>query len=261
MESRPSFFSFRKPALGESELARRIALVSGNYAEQEKGKPKFGRLVRELDFLIEPIRRKMRKPIEIAPAQNPQIIILLPGFATGPAKMRYMAKCLERAGHKTKRWGLGHNWGVAEESMDRLEERLLEVCERYEQSVALVGWSLGGLYARELAKRHPICIHKVITMGSPFSGSPRANNVWRVYQAIAGHPVDQPPIEADIAAKPPVETVALWSPLDGAIAPRSAAGQPGQRDRAIALRCTHSGFAYSTESIQAVLAELDRPKS
>ena len=142
--------------------------------------------------------------------------------------------------------------------MERLEERLQQVSDHYGTRVALVGWSLGGLYAREVAKRHPDIISKIITMGSPFSGSPRANNVWRAYQAITGHRVDEAPIEADLAAKPPVETIALWSPADGAIAPRSAAGQPGERDRAIALRCTHAGFTYTPESIFAVLAELDR---
>ena len=251
-------FPFRKKALGETELARRIALATGDYSEQEKGKPSLTKLLRELELLVAPARR-IGRPIDISLASNPQTIILMPGFGTGPRKMRYMAQCLERAGHRTKRWGLGHNWGVAPEAMEVLEERLCAVAERYEQSVALVGWSLGGLYARELAKRHPLCVHKVITMGSPFSGSPRANNVWRVYQAITGHSVDAPPIEAELAVKPPVETVALWSPLDGAIAPRSAAGQPGERDRAVALRCTHSGFTYSPESILAVLAELDRP--
>ena len=259
MATRAPFFPLRKPEFRDSELARRIALTRGDYSEQERGKPSLVKLARELELVIAPVRR-IGRPLDIPKAQNPQTIILMPGFGTGPRKMRYMAQCLERAGHRTKRWGLGHNWGVAQASMERLEERLFEVCERYEESVALVGWSLGGLYARELAKRHPICVHKVITMGSPFSGSPRANNVWRVYQAITGHSVDEPPIEADLAAKPPVETIALWSPNDGAIAPRSAAGMPGQRDRAVALRCTHSGFTYSPDAILAVLAELDRPK-
>ena len=57
--------------------------------------------------------------------------------------------------------------------------------------------------------------------------------------------------------KPPVETVALWSPRDGVIAPRSASGRPGERDRAIALRCTHLGFASSHEAIRAVATELE----
>lgn len=259
MATPASFLDSSRSALGESELARRIALAREAYPDQEVGKPALVRMLGELDLLLEPGRR-LTRTIEVAPASNPQTIILLPGFGTGPRKMRYMARHLERAGHCTKRWGLGRNMGVAQAALERLEDRLFEVCERYEEPVALVGWSLGGLYARELAKRHPICVSKVITMGSPFSGSPRANNVWRVYQAITGHRVDQPPIETVMAEKPPVETVALWSPNDGVIGARNAAGKPGERDRAIALRCTHAGFAYAPECIRTVLDELDRPK-
>jgi hypothetical protein len=65
-------------------------------------------------------------------------------------------------------------------------------------------------------------------------------------------------VEAQVAVKPPVETVALWSPRDGVIAPRSACGLPGERDRAVALRCTHIGFASSPEAIAAVARELER---
>ena len=99
-------------------------------------------------------------------------------------------------------------------------------------------------------------------MGSPFSGSLRANNVWRIYQAIAGHRVDGPKMSAQLSRKPPVETVALWSPRDGAISPRSACGYPGERDKAVALRCSHMGFSYSPEAIRAVAREIDsRPGS
>lgn len=246
-----------KFALGEGELSRRIALARENYPEQEVGKPHIFRLLGELDLLLEPARRLVRE-IDIPRTDRPQTIIVLPGFGASAMRMRYMARQIERAGHRTKRWGQGRNWGIASDAMAGLEMRLTDVCDRYDEPAVLLGWSLGGLYARELAKRHPDLVSKVITMGSPFSGSPRANNVWRVYQAIAGHRVDQPPIEADVSAKPPVETVALWSPNDGAIAPASAAGKPGERDRAIALNCTHCGFAYSPESILAVLAELER---
>jgi pimeloyl-ACP methyl ester carboxylesterase len=168
-----------------------------------------------------------------------------------------MAKQLERAGHKAKRWGMGFNLGVSPELFERLSDRILEVRERYGQPVVLVGWSLGGVFARELAKRHPDAIAKVITMGSPFSGSPYDNNAWRIYHLVTGHPVDAPPVEAELAEKPPVETVAIWSPRDGIVSPRASRGRPGERDRAIGVRCTHVGFPNSPECIRAVLAELD----
>src|SRR5690606_39251946 len=139
-----------------------------------------------------------------------------------------------------------------------LEARVRQIGERYGQQVVLVGWSLGGIFARELAKRHPEIVAKVISMGTPFSGSPYANNAWRAYEIVTGHSVEQPPLEVELAVKPPVETVALWSPRDGIVSPRCACGRAGERDRAVALRCTHLGFAQSAEAIRAVAAELER---
>jgi pimeloyl-ACP methyl ester carboxylesterase len=244
-------------AYAATELARRVALAREACPEEnEAGKPALARLLGEAQVLLEPWRRPRRK-LDIAATTNPQMVMILPGFATHPVRMRYLAQALEAAGHRTKRWGLGFNWGPDEERFELLEARLADLHARHGRPVVLLGWSLGGLYARELAKRQPSSVAKVITMGSPFSGSPRANNVWRAYQFITGTSVDAPPIETDLAAKPPVETVALWSANDGAIAPRCAAGRAGERDRAIALRCTHIGFTYDPKVICTVLEELE----
>jgi pimeloyl-ACP methyl ester carboxylesterase len=244
-------------AYARSALARRIALAREVCPEEyESGKPRLVRLLGEADILLEPLRRPRRK-LAVARSDNPQVVMVLPGFGTRPSRMRYLARHLEEAGHITKRWGQGRNWGPDPERFDQIEARLAELHARHARKVVLLGWSLGGLYARELAKRQPHAVAKVITMGSPFSGSPRANNVWRAYQFITGHSVDAPPVEADLAVKPPVETVALWSANDGVIAPRCAAGRPGERDRAVPVRCTHMGFTYDPQVIAAVLAELE----
>ena len=246
-----------RQAYAASGFARRVALAREVIPEEhEAGKPRLARMLGEAQALLEPMRRPRRK-LDIPATANPQMVMILPGFATHPVRMRYLAHQLEAAGHSTKRWGLGFNWGPDEERFEFLEARLADLHARLGRPVVLLGWSLGGLFARELAKRQPDAVAKVITMGSPFSGSPRANNVWRAYQFITGHSVDAPPIEADLAAKPPVETVALWSANDGAIAPRCAAGRPGERDRAIAVRCTHIGFTYDPQVITTVLGELE----
>lgn len=241
---------------GWREVARRLALARRPQPEGSRS-PALRFLLSELGELGEPLRRALHPPLAIPRAPERRIVVLLPGFGTSPWRMRYMAKQLERAGHKAKRWGMGFNLGVTPELFETLSERILAVRERYGQPVVLVGWSLGGVFARELAKRHPDAIAKVITMGSPFSGSPYDNNAWRIYHLVAGHPVDEPPVEAELAQKPPVETVAIWSPRDGIVAPRASRGRPGERDRAIAVRCTHVGFPNSPECIRAVLNELD----
>jgi hypothetical protein len=217
--------------------------------------PPLRRLLGELDVLARPFQR--RDTLQVAPAAEPRVVMLLPGFGTHPVRMKHMAQKLEEAGHTVKRWGLGFNFGPSEDNFDRLTARVLQLQHRYRQKVWLVGWSLGGVFAREVAKRHPEAVAKVVTMGSPFSGDGHANNVWRIYHLITGHSVDNPPVGKNRGKKPPVPTVALWSPRDGLVHARAARGRPGERDRAVALRCSHMGFAYSDEAIAAVLRELE----
>jgi len=236
-----------------SEAARRLALARQAQPEGVSGPPR-ELLLAELRELV-PVRRGSAPP---ARARSPQPVMLLPGFGTSPARMKPMAKALAAAGHDVEHWGLGFNLGPTPENFAFLLRRVSALSHEYGAPLALVGWSLGGLFAREIARRQPEYVARVITMGTPFSGDPRANNAWRAYQAVTGYPVDAPPVECELAVKPPVPTIALWSPRDGIIHPRSAAGWPGERDRAVALRCTHLGFPHRPEVIAEVLRQLDR---
>ena len=96
-------------------------------------------------------------------------------------------------------------------------------------------------------------VEKVVTMGSPFSGDPRSNNVWRLYEWIAGHPVDAPPIDTDLAEKPPVPTLALWSRRDGIVSVRSARGLAGESDKEVELDCSHMGFGVSGRAYPRII--------
>lgn len=196
-------------------------------------------------------------PVPVSAAREPRPVLLLPGFLAHPASMAPMAGALERAGHRVRDWGLGVNTGATRDRLDQLADRIARLSRRHGQQVALVGWSLGGIYAREAARIVPEHVHGVITMGAPFSGNRRANNAWRLYQFVTGHDVDEPPVPGDLSAKPPVPTVALWSPRDGIIDPRSARGRPGERDHAVGVRCTHLGFASDRAVIAEVLHQID----
>jgi pimeloyl-ACP methyl ester carboxylesterase len=242
--------------VNREELARRWALAAEPRPDDARG-PRWQLLLREFLWPLEPLRRLVGPPLEISAARNPKTVMLLPGFGAHPIRMRWMARKLEKAGHVTKKWGLGYNFGATETRFRKVESRLVDLYRRTGAPIHLVGWSLGGVMARELAKAHPDKVAKVITMGSPFSGSPRANNGWRAYQAIAGHRVDEPEIDTVIHEKPPVDTVAFWSPRDGIVHPRAACGKPGERDRTRALRCSHMGFVLTYEAADAVLRELD----
>ena len=247
--------AFEMIAGARNTVLQRVALA-GETAPDDAGGPSLRRLAGELTVFGQPFRRMFTKAALVPRAARPTTVMLVPGFATHAVRMRFLARDLRAAGHRVFDWGLGFNWGASADRLDRLEARVEEVAQN--EPLVLVGWSLGGLFAREIAKRRPQAVAKVVTMGSPFSYSPRANNVWRAYQFIAGHRVDDPPVSVQLSVKPPVETVAMWSPRDGIVHPRAARGVAGERDREIALRCTHLGFACDREAIDAVLRELDR---
>ena len=97
----------------------------------------------------------------------------------------------------------------------------------------------------------------LVTLGSPFSGDPHQNNVWRLYEWIAGHKVDDPPIPR-ITDKPPVPQLALWSRRDGIVAPRAAYGLEEERDKAVELSCTHMAFGVSGRIAREVTREIIR---
>jgi pimeloyl-ACP methyl ester carboxylesterase len=170
-------------------------------------------------------------------------LMVIPGFLATDRTTLGLQRALAEAGYRVTGWGMGLNDGVKADTLDRLAGRI----ERFGggHPVLLVGWSLGGIYAREVAKARPDLVSKVVTLASPFSGDPRDNNVWRLYEWISGHPVDAPPIEADLKRKPPVPTLAIWSRRDGIVAPACSRGTEAESDRQIEMDCSHMGFAVS----------------
>ncbi len=187
-------------------------------------------------------------PLSVAASRQP--IIIIPGFMASDKTTARLRRSLAEAGFIVHGWGLGRNTGVDAALLDRLSAQLATL--NLAEPAVLVGWSLGGLIAREFAKHQPHRVARVITLGSPFSGDMRANNAWRAYERIAGHPVDCPPIRCRLDEKPPVETIACWSARDGVVAPQSARGQRHERDRAHEINCSHMGFISHPVAIRTV---------
>jgi pimeloyl-ACP methyl ester carboxylesterase len=177
--------------------------------------------------------------------------MVIPGFLANDRTTLGLQRALAKAGWRVTGWGMGLNRGVRPDTIERIVERI----EAFDRGgpVILVGWSLGGIYAREVAKERPDLVARVVTLGSPFSGDRRSNNVWRLYEWVAGHPVDEPPIPSDPSVKPPVPTLALWSRRDGIVAPGAARGEPGESDKQIELDCGHMGFAVSGKAYPKIV--------
>ncbi|MDT0576178.1 alpha/beta fold hydrolase [Croceicoccus sp. F390] len=235
------------------ELHRRRALA---HLPQPDGVPTPDRrlLLREYGSLLFPHAIwPVHAPVRAERAGQPHLVMLIPGFGSHAWRMAPLRRALERAGHDVVDWGMGWNLGAREDEFARLCDRTRLMARSGRRKVTLVGWSLGGLFAREAAKQVPDSVGLVITMGTPFSGDMHGNNAWRVYHWIAGHSVDDPPIGEDLAAKPPVRTIALWSARDGIVHRRAAHGKPAERDAVRHVRCNHMGFAWHPAAAEAVL--------
>ena len=179
--------------------------------------------------------------------------LVIPGFVANDRTTLELRRALAAAGFRVHGWGHGWNLGATADIVERLLKRVDEVSE---EPVLLIGWSLGGLFAREVARAHPDRVHAVVTLASPFSGDPKLNNIWKLYEWVAKHPVDDPPIER-ITAKPPVPTLALWGRRDGILAQSAARGGAGESDRSIGLDFNHMQFACSRRAARRVVQEID----
>lgn len=190
----------------------------------------------------------------LGPEDGPPALVV-PGFVAHDRTTRPLRKALAEAGWRVHGWDMGVNWGARADTVDRLKERIDQISRN--RPILVVGWSLGGLFARELGRAVPDRVRAVVTLGSPFSGDPKQNHVWRLYERIAGHKVDDPPVPR-ITDKPPVPHLALWSRRDGLIAPRAARGLDHERDEEVELDTTHMAFGMSHRTALRVVQEIDR---
>lgn len=222
-----------------------------------EGLPPLALFWREAGGLLRAFGVRMRTMrTEPNPDSEHPPVVVLPGFLASDRATRGLRAALRRAGFRCYGWGLGFNRGATPDMMDRIDDRVQWIIARTGQPPALVGWSLGGIYAREYAKRHPHNVARVVTLGSPFSGSRRSNRAWRLYQLIARHSVEMPPIDIHPAPRPAMPTIALWSRRDGVVAVNSARGTAFESHRQIEVDCSHIGFAYARNSLAAIVGAL-----
>ncbi len=207
-----------------------------------------------LPIILSPLRR-VRPVMGVLPGAG-QPVLVFPGILSSDNSTALLRRTLDQAGFHSHPSHLGFVTGITPETFAKADARLADVAASEGRKVVLLGWSLGGIYARVLAQRHPALVELVMTLGTPFSGDRRANNAWRVYEAINDHKVDASPLPDDPSVKPPVPTVALWSRNDGVIAPAAARGLPNERDADVEVPFRHFAMGSSRAAIDRIVAEL-----
>lgn len=185
-------------------------------------------------------------------------VLVLPGFLSGDWATSPLRGVLSAIGHKTEGWKLGRNLGLRPGQFELLEHRFLQFSQTAREPVAVLGWSLGGLYAVELARRHPDLVRQVITLGSPVSGHLTANNAWKLYERVAGHPINDAPVDWQPGALPRVPFTAIAALGDGIVHPEAAHARPGPLVENLVVPGSHAGLGWNQHAIRLVADRLAR---
>ncbi len=200
------------------------------------------------------------------PQGDGHAVMVLPGFTADDTSTRRLRRFLASKGYDVHPWGLGRNLGPNSmgDVADRLGLRLELMKERSGRKVSLIGWSLGGVYARELARAEPDLVRQVISLGSPFGGHPSATNVWRLFQMIVGDNMDHEELEAAQAemAVPPadVPATAIYSKGDGVASWRICKEQAHETTDNIEVRASHLGLGFNPFVYYAIADRLQVPE-
>ncbi len=145
-------------------------------------------------------------------------VIVFPGLAASDISTTPLRTFLQRIGYAPHGWHQGINLGPREGVVEIAAEQVQKVYEQSGRQVSLIGWSLGGIYARELAKLVPHAVRNVMSLGTPFAGPPSATNAWWLYQLANGKNSVDHALQAGLREAPPVPTTSVFSKSDGIVA-------------------------------------------
>ncbi len=236
-----------------------------------------GRAVFELGafFITYPFLRTMARGDE-----HP--VLVLPGLVASDVSTRALRAYLKDLGYAPHGWDLGRNLGHHRTVEGEMLDRLRELHRRYERKVSLVGWSLGGLFARELAKAAPQAVRVVISLGSPIACCARSTNAWRLFEATSGrrvstqcrHKIDAPKVadehvivDPDCAIcgggrrhAPTVPSTSIFSRSDGVVAWQCSLEAESVSTENIEIEGSHFGLGHNPLALYAIADRLAQPE-
>ncbi|MEP6738951.1 MAG: alpha/beta hydrolase [Caldimonas sp.] len=186
-------------------------------------------------------------------------VMVFPGMAANDMTTVPLRNFLVSLGYHAKAWGQGLNFGPRSGVLERCSDDVRQLADEHGEPVSLIGWSLGGIYAREMAKLHPEIARCVVTLGTPFTGHPKATNAWRLYEFVSGGKVGDPRVMTQIRQPPPVPTTSIYSRTDGIVAWRCSLNEPGPLAENIEVHASHVGMGMNPLALYAIADRLSQP--
>lgn len=219
-------------------------------------------------YLTEPTRAVVdmgqfaatRQLLRAAPSGDGHRVLVLPGLGATDGSTSALRRFLTGLGYDVHGWGLGRNIGPTVPAVHGIRTLLRRLAD--EGEVSVVGWSLGGIFAREMAREHPDLVRQVITLGSPYAMTnpkqTRANTAFELLSRFYVKGADRPPPEH---TRPPfpVPATSIYSKTDGIVAWQTCISESGPRRENVAVACSHLGYGYNPSVMWVVADRLAQP--
>lgn len=195
-----------------------------------------------------------------APRGDGHSVLVVPGLGASDISTQPLRTLLRDLGYRTHGWKQGMNRGPREGVEPQMQQRLAELAARDGRKVSLIGWSLGGVMARELARSAPEHTRCVITLGSAFAGVPTATNARAMYEVLSGRSIlDWPDFDL-MKSAPPVPSTAIFSRSDGIVAWQGCLESESPQTENIEVESSHSGLGHNPAALYAVADRLAQPE-
>lgn len=221
--------------------------------------PGLGLLLAEMRGILEFNASLMLSPLLMrAPRGDGHPVLALPGFLASDLSMAPLRRYLTELGYDAHAWQMGRNLGGISRIRAALRDRLAEIHANSRRKVSIVGWSLGGVYARDLALHAPELVRYVVTLGSPFANDVRATNATRLYEALSGEAVgDDPELLNALSGDLQVPTTSIFSRADGVVNWKTCLLRPSATAENVEVHlASHVGLGVNPAVLWAVADRL-----
>jgi hypothetical protein len=191
-------------------------------------------------------------------------VVVYPGLGAGALTTSYLRRFLTESGFTVHDWEGGVNTGpegILDDWLGTLDDRVMELHRLHGRKVSLIGWSLGGVYAREIAKRCPDAVRQVITMGTPFASLGGGNHAGTVFKLLNRERAHLPPeLELRLRECPPVPTTSIYSKTDGIVSWQGCIEKESARSESVEVSASHLGMVSHSEVMRIVVNRLAQPE-
>jgi pimeloyl-ACP methyl ester carboxylesterase len=200
-----------------------------------------------------------------APRGDGHPVITLPGYRSDDSAMLALRRYLGRWGYVPYPWGLGANLGIGYQRIDyetRMLAKLEAVVEKHGEPASLVGWSQGGVIAREVTKQRPDLVRQVIVLGSPLADAPEATTLFRVFRRTSAEEITNELMSMmrEVASPlPDVRCICIYSNSDGIVSADIAQDLVSPNVENIRVTSSHLGMVVNPMVLFVIADRLSQP--